>query len=63
MIATYINNKTEEEVYVQDFTANLIEENGKISEEDIVIYQEKDNYVTFVIPKRIFDKEFTKKNN
>ena len=40
-----------------------MEESGKISEEDIVIYQEKNNYATFVILKRIFDKEFTLKSD
>ena len=63
MIATYIQNSTEKEVYVNDFTANFMEESGKISEEDVVIYQEKNNYATFVILKRIFDKEFTLKSD
>lgn len=61
MIATYINNETGKEIFVNDFTANLVEEKGKLSEEAIVIYKEKDNYATFVVLKSIFDKEFTKK--
>ena len=49
MIATYIQNSTEKEVYVNDFTANFMEESGKISEEDIVIYQERE-FLTRSLP-------------
>ena len=63
MIATYIRNSTKEEIYVNDFTANFMQDNGEFSDEAIVIYQEKNNYATFVILKRIFDKEFTLKSD
>jgi hypothetical protein len=61
MIAVYIKNSTEEEVYVNDFTAIFMAEKGNDSKVGIVIYQEKNNYTTFVISREIFDKEFTKK--
>ena len=61
MIATYVNVKTYKEVYVQDFTANLINEDGKKSKEKIVIYKTADNISTFVVLKKKFDKEYKKK--
>jgi hypothetical protein len=63
MIASYINNETKKEVYVSDFTANLMEANGKKSKDDIVIYKYHDDFTTFVIPRKTFDKEFSKKLN
>jgi hypothetical protein len=63
MVAAYINKETEKEIYVSDFTAVLVEEKGKRSEEKVVIYSEKDNSTTFVMLKSIFDKEYVLKNN
>ena len=61
MIATYVNVKTKKEVYVQDFTANLIDEDGKPSKQKIVIYKEVDDISTFVVLKKHFDNEYKKK--
>ena len=62
MIATYINNKTKEEVFVQDFTATMMAENGEQSGNSIVIYKTKKEYhFTLVITTEIFNNEFTKK--
>ena len=63
MVAAYINKETEKEIYVSDFTAVLVEEKGKRSEEKVVIYSEKDNSTTFVMLKSIFDKEYVLKND
>lgn len=58
MIATYVNNKTKEEVYVSDFTANFLNEEDEHSEERIVLFKRKNNTATFVVFKKIFDKEY-----
>lgn len=61
MITTYTHKKTKEEIYIRDFTAQLMEANDKKSSDKIVIYSKKDNSTTFVMLKKQFDKEFTKK--
>jgi hypothetical protein len=61
MIATYVNVKTKKEVYVQNFTATLMDEDRKPSKQKIVIYKEVDDISTFVVLKKHFDKEYKKK--
>lgn len=64
MIATYVENNTKNEVYVQDFTAKIVSviKGGKEKTEDAVIFQKSKGYdTTLIMTKKTFNTEYTKK--